>query len=116
MKVTVRWRDETAETEGLHCGVPGLVITHPVIRANCGLHIMHERSGCVIGRFLDDDPETVLAAAQELGMLADWVVSGTELQGSHDLARKTLQVMRRWGGDVPHGRIGPRTDIGGGAG
>lgn len=109
LKVTLRWLNGTAEVEGWPCGVSGLAVTRWVTPGP-GLHIVHVRSGFVIGLFADADSEAVLAAAGELGELADWSLVGTELQAAPEVGRKTAEVVRRWGGDMP-GSASPATDL-----
>jgi hypothetical protein len=99
-KVTVRWFDGTAEVDGWPCGVDGLAITRWVTSGE-GLHITHVRSGAVVAIFADADPEAVLAAALEMGSLADWTVSGPQLQAMRETGRKVAEVVWRWGGEMP---------------
>lgn len=113
MKVTVRWHGVPAEVEGLPCGIPGLAITR-WIPPDESLSIIHVRSGHAVAFFYGASPEAVLAAAEEIGTLADWTVSGTCLQGMKRLALKTAEIAWRWGGEVS-GRARPATDLAGAA-
>ena len=58
------------------CGVPGLAINRDPVS---GWNITHTRSGCALAWFPDADPEAVLAAAAEIGDIADWTAPGSAL-------------------------------------
>lgn len=112
MKVTVRHRDKTMQVDGLPCGIPGLAIVRQVDPAD-RLDIIHVRSGLALGLFRDASPEAVLAASQEVGVLADWTVAGTALQPDEGLAGQVREIVRRWGGSVNGPVLTGATDIAG---
>jgi hypothetical protein len=117
MKVLVRSTVEgpaVVPVEGWPCGVPGLAITETTGEMT-GYSITHVRSGTCVLWFPDTDPEGVLAAAQEVGLLADWTRSGADLLADPFLGRRVCAVGHRFGCQVyrnPPGQVADGADIG----
>lgn len=89
------WTKRTVPVQGAPTPVPGLwVACHP----RGGYMIVHEGSGCVIGSDYAD-PEAALAAATEIGPLADWtVVSDTQMHLPGAVIDQIDAIVKRWGG------------------
>lgn len=91
------WTGRMVPLHGAPTPVPGLWVgCHP----RGGYAIVHKGSGCVVGSGYDD-PEAALAAAVEVGPLADWEASGSD--GLMPLPIAAIDridaIVKRWGGD-----------------
>lgn len=82
MKITIRWWDGSkvidCSVDAFSCGVTGLAI-HAALDTD-GWVITHVGTGCRVVWFPDADPEWVLACAQELGTLGDWITAPLALR------------------------------------
>jgi hypothetical protein len=91
------WTGRIVPLRGAPTPVAGLWVgCHP----DGGYAIVHEGSGCVVGSGYDD-AEAALAAATEVGPLADWSASGSEGQMPLPIAviERIDAIVKRWGGD-----------------
>lgn len=94
---TVREGPAVVPVDGLPCGVPGLAITRAP--ETIGYTITHVRSGCAVLWFPDTDPEGVLAAAFELGQVADWTLTGADLAALR-IGRHVHAIGRSYGAHI----------------
>ena len=90
------WTRQLVPVQGAPTPVPGLWV---------GLHprgswmIVHKGSGNVVGSGYND-PEVALAAAIEIGPLADWTtVSGDQMYLPQPVIDQIDVIVRRWGSD-----------------
>ena len=88
------WGNRLVPVQGAPTPVPGLwVAGHP----RGGWMIVHKGSGCIVGADYSD-PEAALAAAIEVGPLADWtVVTGTRMYLPDAVISKIDTIVQRWG-------------------
>lgn len=108
-RIRIRQGGEITEAEAWPCGVTGLAIARRANRE--GVEIVHVRSGTCVGYFPDAGPEAALAAAQEIGMLADWTLGGSQLRAMPGLDLETDRVLSRWGGTARGGPAPQPVDL-----
>lgn len=89
---------EMREFEGYPTGVAGLVVSR--CPGMDGFTIVHARSGALIAQEFDS-PEAALAAVRDLAPLADWTLTGIEMQEyarRPSFALDVIGVVERFGG------------------
>ena len=88
------WGGRPVPVQGAPTPVTGLwVACHP----RGGWMLVHEGSGCIVGADYSD-PEAALAAAIEVGPLADWTVAtGTQMHLPGAVISQIDTIVQRWG-------------------